>query len=365
MAKSQVETSPSHASDGALSEENIKFLKRTYLSRFSEDDQDKFILVCQLTALNPLLGHIHATARREREDDGSYNPDKKPKLIIQTGIGGLTWVAERTGQLDGFDAPAWCDRAGNWRDVWVATDSEKYPYAARAGCHRKGYGFPEIHIAYWDALAQIKGMGKDGSIILNDMWKRGGPAQLYKCAKAGSIRGCFPNQLASVYITEEIGSASGDQGLSEDEQAALDEFNDRLDRERRTAALEEKGFGTKVKQTKEPPKETPADYLPASKDPVIVDLKKDAPSGPVDDFLFSDEVPSRAKGWWREHVIKTIKRAAYQGKKIGEIPDVGIEQVMVKWVPKVGSGDLDTPEAKLDAEAFRAAFNDLFPREAK
>lgn len=115
----------------------------------------------------------------------------KGKLSIQTGIDGLTTIADRSGKLAGFDDDAFCGPDGAWTDVWT---SDEPPYAARSGVYKAGSTIPTRAVARWDEYKSDVG----------GMWKKYPTIMLAKCARALALRRIFPAELSGVYSTEEM-----------------------------------------------------------------------------------------------------------------------------------------------------------------
>ena len=84
--------------------------KSTLCEKLDENQKAYFFEVVERTRLDPFTGMIRPDVRKKTEEDGT----KTPTLLIITTLQGLRVIGDRTGQLDGEDAPEWCDADGKW-----------------------------------------------------------------------------------------------------------------------------------------------------------------------------------------------------------------------------------------------------------
>lgn len=185
----------------------------------SQGDLDVFFHVVKRTGLDPFARQIYMLSRRTRDADGNW----VSKQTIQTGIDGYRLIgrraADRAGVKIRVSPPEWCTREGEWRPVW----SEQWglPLAARITIHRDGEPFTAV--ALFDEYKQAK---RDGA--LTSMWAQRPAGQIAKCAEALAWRLAFPQDLAGLYVEDELHHAdasSGQQARPQRESAAavLDE----------------------------------------------------------------------------------------------------------------------------------------------
>lgn len=156
----------------------------------SPGDLAVFLNYAQRTGLDPFSRQIYMIGRWSKNGT---------KWTIQTSIDGLRIVAQRSGDYAGQAGPEFCGADGIWRDNWV---SKEPPAAARIGVLRKGFDQPLWAVAYYDEYVQTD---KDGKAT--QMWREKPRLMLAKCAEALALRKAFPNDLAGLYVEDEMGQA--------------------------------------------------------------------------------------------------------------------------------------------------------------
>lgn len=170
-------------------------------------DQLVFLHYAQRTGLDPFARQIYMIGRKE------WDPKTRTesyKYTIQAGIDGLRVIAERSERYEGRTPVSWCGEDGVWRDVWL--DKNRPPTAARVGVHKKGFREPLVSVA---VFAEYAGTKKGGE--LTKMWATKGSHMIGKVAEALALRAAFPQDLAGVYIPEEMDQdePKGEPGVGE------------------------------------------------------------------------------------------------------------------------------------------------------
>jgi phage recombination protein Bet len=158
-----------------------------------------FMHYCQKTGLDPFSRQIYGIMRRVKE-----NGQWTDKFTIQIGIDGFRVirdrVAERLGVTVEYEDTIWYDADGGAHKVWLWGEPP-------AGCNvtvtKDGRRFPGV--IRFDSYAQ---RAKDSG-DLTGQWKTQPDHMIEKCAEAFALRRAFPNDLAGVYLEDELPPQDG------------------------------------------------------------------------------------------------------------------------------------------------------------
>lgn len=187
-----------------------------------------FVHMCQIRELDPWAREAYLIGRGE---------GNKRKYTMQTGIDGYRKLAADTGRFvrvvdrlwtgkDDDDRSYYRDDRGVMRRVWYDQwpESRGWPGAAKVIIEHWNEDRTEIiqteAVADWGMYAPMvpvfewgerRGQkvflkNPDGSqkMDLNDMWSKGAPHMLAKCAEALAIRMAFPRRTSGIYTHEEM-----------------------------------------------------------------------------------------------------------------------------------------------------------------
>lgn len=169
--------------DFQITEGQVALIKQTIMPQASDTELQLFLNLCRAKRLDPLTRQIYA-----------IKPNNQPWQFFAS-IDGLRIIAERSGKYLGQTAPLWCDRDGEWRDVWLEPEP---PSAAKVGVYKAGAVEPTWGVARWASYARLR----DGKPQAN--WATMPDVMLAKCAEALALRKAFPEDLSGLYVREEM-----------------------------------------------------------------------------------------------------------------------------------------------------------------
>lgn len=179
-----------------LSRDEVDLIKNTIAKGSTDNELKLFIKQCDRTQLDPFARQIYSI-RRKQWDANSHSYTEAQ--VIQVSIDGFRLIADRTGKYAGQVGPWWCDKSGEWREVWL---EDEPPAAAKVGVLRHDFHQPIYSIAPYKSYVQVNGKGEPVS-----RWKTDPAGMLAKCAEALALRRAFPQDLSGLYTTEEMGQA--------------------------------------------------------------------------------------------------------------------------------------------------------------
>ena len=146
------------------------------------DDELRYLgAVAQRLGLDPIAGHIVLIPRWDSRLGRDVH---RPQVTAD----GRLVLADRTGELEGFDGPEWCgprnpDGSHTWLDVWEGDDP---PHAARVFVYRAGRR-PANGTVRWSEFAQRDRQGR-----LTGLWAKMESHMLGKVALSLGMRRAFP-----------------------------------------------------------------------------------------------------------------------------------------------------------------------------
>lgn len=195
---SQAISSPDLRPDAALelfglTSERLELLKRTVAKGCTDDEFALFVEVCKRRKIDPFSKLLYPVKRWDSKLRAEV-------MAVQSSIDSFRLVAGRNEKYAGQLGPQWCGEDGTWVDVWLKKEA---PSAARIGILRHDFKEPLWTVALWNGYVQLTKEGRPTSF-----WAKMGPLMLAKCAEALGLRRAFPEDLAGLYVAEEMEQAT-------------------------------------------------------------------------------------------------------------------------------------------------------------
>lgn len=133
----------------------------------------EFILLCHYRKLNPLKNQIYAIPRKRKD---------KVYLSAETSIGGLTSIAQRTGECTGMECKPVYYKDGSVRGAVAIVQRKGHEYKAWVPFREYDQGTP--------------------------IWRNKPETMIMKCAKAAALRMAFPEDTEGLYTSDEMPAVS-------------------------------------------------------------------------------------------------------------------------------------------------------------
>lgn len=191
--------------------EELAAIREEYAKGATDAQFLNFITECRERGLRP-GAHVVLQVRNSME----WDPVLKAKVAIKkaikiTTIDAFRLISDRTGLYEGIgetefyyldesNAPTVMSKIPlpDPRNPQLTRE----PWAACVPVYRKGFREPVRVMARFDAYAVTT--RRNDEIVLSDQWSRRGPEMLSKCCEALSRRLAFPEELGSIYLSEEF-----------------------------------------------------------------------------------------------------------------------------------------------------------------
>lgn len=167
----------------AKEKEILDILKLLYAKEATDAELLVFMNIARKLGLDPVAKEIVFIKRKIRKD---RNEHYIPSYSIT--IDGYRKIAHRHEDYEGLTPTYWCDKNGNWTDVWL---SQEPPIAAKVGVYRKKFREPIWVVVHYNAVVQTvrDELGNERPTIF---WKKMPAEMLAKCAESLAYRKAFP-----------------------------------------------------------------------------------------------------------------------------------------------------------------------------
>lgn len=175
-----------------------------------EDDFDLaqirvFIHFCQARNLDPYAKEAYLIKRKDKYSIQT-SIDTYRRKAFETGRYrrkvGVYWTGADNDPQSWVMDPQTRVRYRVWEDVWLRPE---HPAAAKCVIEyydERGDVVTTEAIVNWEMF--VGTTWKNGTKVPNDMWTKGGPHQLSKCAEALALRSAFPTALSGMFVQEEM-----------------------------------------------------------------------------------------------------------------------------------------------------------------
>lgn len=177
-----------------FTEEQKQLIRDSFANGASDAEFAVLLEVARARRLNPLLRQIHFVQRWDSE---------KHRMVwaSQVSIDGLRALAERTGLYQGQDEPEFVDNPDGTLKL------------CKVRVYRKDWPRPAVGVAYWNEYVQTTRDKQTGKTRPTAMWARMPHIMLAKCSEALALRKAFPEDMAGLYTTDEMGQSQHESSL--------------------------------------------------------------------------------------------------------------------------------------------------------
>lgn len=171
-------------------DEQFKLMRDMYAKGLTDNELHVFSLLCKELGLDPIRKQAYAVKRKVKNTKGDY----EWMMTLQTSIEGYRSIAERTGNY----APG--------EESIYLYDENKNLIGAKAYVKKRTQDGTWHNVSAEAYLEEYAARDKQGK--LTQFWSKFPRVMIEKCAEARALRRCFPNELGSLYIKEEMDQAN-------------------------------------------------------------------------------------------------------------------------------------------------------------
>lgn len=171
------------------------------------------LFISEATARNLRPGpHLFFQLRNVNEYDPEVGAKvRKSKATWMSTIGAFRLISQRSGKDAGRGKTRWIYLDDSGMPTIESTiplphkenpQLPREPFACVVPVYRSDYKEPVEIVCRFEAYAVT--FKSDRGTVLTEMWQRRGPEQLEKCAECASRRAAYPEELGSLFISEEF-----------------------------------------------------------------------------------------------------------------------------------------------------------------
>jgi phage recombination protein Bet len=184
----------------------------------SNADLAVFLHVAQRSGLDPFARQVYMIGRKEKKRT-PQGETWVTRQTIQTGIDGYRLIArraaDRAGEKLAEPQPVWCGRDMQWLEAWPFDNP---PAAAKVVVYRDGQPFAGVVM-----FREFCQLDRDGKPM--GLWRKMPANQLAKCAEAQALRKAYPQELAGLYVEDEMQQADSAPRRPSTPRVTVDELD--------------------------------------------------------------------------------------------------------------------------------------------
>lgn len=220
-SRALVQQRPQLPANVMFSDEERALIKQQLAPDTNDAEFKMFLYFSAAKGVNPLLGQVHCVVYNK-------NNPKKRRMVLITSVHTLLLRAHETGLFAGMDEPEIIYKAG-------PSAKQNDPLNPRniEACKVTGYkwgprglkGSFTVRVR-WDEFRKVEPEWSNGQIVgerLGGQWGEMPEHMLEKCTTAHLLRTMLPEQLAGMYVNEEVDPRKAEAYSIQQQAPAIEE----------------------------------------------------------------------------------------------------------------------------------------------